>query len=94
MKHLEVLYFLATYFLSVCVFTGRSSAGCCSEAVGGSDRESFSRDTGHSSLQNTHTRINVTFIMLLVVKPTWETSRGKQAQNSYAHGHSCRMHHF
>lgn len=40
-----------TYFLSVCVFTGEPSAGCCSDAFGGSDRESFSRDTGLSSLQ-------------------------------------------
>lgn len=43
---------MATYVLSVCVATGESSAGCCccSAALGGSDSESFSRDTGLSSL--------------------------------------------
>lgn len=45
----------STYFLSVCVATGESAAGGCSDTLGGSDRESFSRDTGLSSLQETHT---------------------------------------
>lgn len=41
-------------FLSVCVVPGESSAGCRS------DRESFSRDTGLSSLQDTNRKPTVT----------------------------------
>lgn len=51
---------LGTHFLSVCVGAGESSAGCCSDALGGSDRESFSRDTGLSSLQDKTGKLKVT----------------------------------